>query len=188
MTELVLYYLLGRPLACPPHLLGSHQALPSLSSTSLLHPHCRPPSHLGSSTRPVPQGTTGTALAPGSGHLLWYPCIHPGAAGLGCQTQGSAQCGNRRAHQGEDLLPQEKQSSRWLGQLVFETCSFGSKSYPIGPWPNSPPGTQVLATDRHSCSLHTCHAQWCPAVLLRRKGCFVDLRAGNLARAVDGVR
>lgn len=122
MTQLVLCYLLGRPLACPPHLLGSHQALPSLSSTSLLHPHCRPPSHLGSSTRPVPQGTTGTALAPGSGHLLlWDPCSHPGAAGLGCQTQGSVQCGNRRAHQGEDLLPQEKQSSRWLGQLVFET-------------------------------------------------------------------
>lgn len=42
--------------------------------------------------------------------------------------------------------------------------------------------------DRHSCAMHTWPAQWCPAVLrLRRKGCFVGLRAWNLARAVDGI-
>lgn len=64
----------------------------------------------------------GTALAPGPGHfLLWDPCSHPGTAGLGCLTQGSAQCGDRRARPGEDLLPQETQSSRWCSQLVFET-------------------------------------------------------------------
>lgn len=64
----------------------------------------------------------GITLTPGSGHFpCWDPCSHRGVAGLGCQAQGSAQFGDRRARPGEDPFPQEKQNGRWLRQLVFGT-------------------------------------------------------------------
>lgn len=128
----------------------------------------QPPSP-GLQHQPRPESSPGHCSNP----WLWLPSAlgplqPPWGSSLGCQARGPAQFGDRRARPGEDLLPQEKQSSRWLRQPVLGTLQLQKQNDLEGPWPSSPPGTRVLTTDRHNCSLHTRPAQW--AQLCRCQG------------------
>ena len=132
----------------------------------------------------------GTALATGSEQSCFgTPAATLGQLAWAAWPKAQLSVGTEGHAQGRTCFPGRRKAADGADSWSLKPCSFGSKNDPTEPWSDSLPSTQVLTVDRHNCTTHTGPAQWSPAVLqLRRKGCFVDLRAWNLARAAEDDR